>query len=240
MNPSRSSCSIVLATGMSEVRRSVALSGHPQIVQLLDIEVFRQLTVPPSIGFVFQRYDSDVRQFLKKRSFTRAGMRHVLSSLLSALVYTHGHNLVHADLKTANILLKGRGPFRDAWARLVQSRSSSEAASAVAAPVAGAVVASAEGEPLAITYQLPAAFIVVLGDLGMSQLASPQERNEWKLRPSDKSLSICTLQYRSPDLCFGNQQYGTEVDMWSFGCVAAELFLRAPLVLGTTDNIFAS
>ena len=61
------------ADAMSEVRRCVALSSHPHIVQLLDIEVFRQLTGPPSIGFVFQRYDSDVRQFLKKRSFTRQG-----------------------------------------------------------------------------------------------------------------------------------------------------------------------
>ena len=95
------------------MRRCVALSGHPHIVQLLDIAVFRQLMWVPSIGFVLQRYDSDVRQFLKKQSFTRAGMRHVLSSILNALVYTHGHDLAHADLKTANIFLKGRGPFRD-------------------------------------------------------------------------------------------------------------------------------
>ena len=111
----------------------------------------------------------------------------------------------------------------------------------MAAPVAGAVAASAEGEPLAITYQLPAAFIVVLGDLGMTHIASAQERNVRKTRPSDTSLSICTLQYRSPDLCFGNQQYGTEVDMWSFACVAAELFLRAPLVPSPKEDIpFAS
>ena len=74
----------------------------------------------------------------------------------------------------------------------------------------------------------------------MSQLAPPQDRNELKLRPSDKSLSICTLQYRAPDVCLGNQQYGTDVDMWSFACVAAELFLRAPLALGATVLIFAS
>ena len=151
----RASCS----DAMSEVRRYVALLGHANIVQLLDIDICRLIAEPPSIGFVFQRYDTDVRQFLKKRSFTRAGVRHVLGSLLHALVHMHGQNLVHADLKPANIFLKGRDPFRD-W--LVQKKSSSGAA-------------SAEGEPLAITHQLPAAFIVVLGDLGMSQMGSFQE-----------------------------------------------------------------
>ena len=215
----RASCS----DAMSEVRRYVALLGHANIVQLLDIDIFRPIAEPPSIGFVFQRYDTDVRQFLKKRSFTRAGVRHVLGSLLHALVHMHGQNLVHADLKPANIFLKGRDPFRDGW--LVQKKKSSSGA------------ASAEGEPLAITHQLPAAFIVVPGDLGMSQMGSSQERNVRKLLPSDKVLSICTLLYRSPDLCLGNQHYGTELDMWSFGCVAAELFLRAPLV---PNNLFAS
>ena len=222
------------AEAMSEVRRCVALPRHTHIVPLLDIEIFRQdHPEPPCIGLVFQRHDSDVRHLLQTQRFTRAGMRHVLSSLLDALAYLHQHKFVHADLKPANVFLKGRGRFQDDWARLVQRKSSSEAVSAAAAPVAGAVAESAEGEPLAITYQLPVAFTVVLGDLGMTQLPSPQERNELKPRPSDKSLPICTLQYRSPDLCFGNQQYGTDVDMWSLGCLAAELFLQAPLVLGT-------
>ena len=110
----------------------------------------------------------------------------------------------------------------------------------MAASVAGAAAASPPDEPLAVMYQLPAAFEVVVGDLGMSQLASLAVRNVLKLRTSDKSLGICTLQYRSPDLCLGDQRYGTEVDMWSFGCVAAELVLREPLVPGTEDNRFTS
>ena len=125
---------------MSEVRRYVATLGHANIVQLLDIDIFRSIVEPPSIGFVFQRYDTDVRQFLKKRSFTRAGVRHVLGSLLHALVHMHGQNLVHADLKPANILLRGRGSFRAGWQRLV---SKAVVASAVAA---SAVVASAGPE----------------------------------------------------------------------------------------------
>ena len=36
---------------------------------------------------------------------------------------------------------------------------------------------------------------------------------------------MCTLEYRVPDALLGNHLFGPDVDMWSSGCVAAELFL---------------
>ena len=177
------------------------------------------------------------------RSFTLAGMRHVLRSVLEALDHIHQNGLVHADLKPCDILMKSRHPFRDGWRRLSLSESTEEvapsvaesavAASSAAAPAEAAVgaseqVASGSGHvPLEVTYQLPATFEVVLADLG--QLACPEARVQWKQQPSDKRLPLVTVNYRPPDLLLGNQRYGAEVDMWSFGCVVAELYLREPL-----------
>ena len=34
---------------------------------------------------------------------------------------------------------------------------------------------------------------------------------------------VATRWYRSPELLVGCSKYGTEVDVWAFGCVFAEL-----------------
>lgn len=40
---------------------------------------------------------------------------------------------------------------------------------------------------------------------------------------------ISTRYYRAPELLFGNQFYGIEIDLWAAGCVLAELFIKSPL-----------
>ncbi len=46
---------------------------------------------------------------------------------------------------------------------------------------------------------------------------------------------VVTRWYRSPELLFGARLYGTGVDMWAVGCIAAELTLGAPFLPGDTD-----
>lgn len=41
--------------------------------------------------------------------------------------------------------------------------------------------------------------------------------------------------YRPPELLMGAKQYGTSVDIWSTGCIFAELMLRNPYFAGATD-----
>ncbi len=43
---------------------------------------------------------------------------------------------------------------------------------------------------------------------------------------------ICSRYYRAPELIFGATDYTTAIDVWSVGCVAAELLLGAPLFPG--------
>ncbi len=43
---------------------------------------------------------------------------------------------------------------------------------------------------------------------------------------------ICSRYYRAPELIFGSTDYTTSIDVWSTGCVAAELLLGAPLFPG--------
>lgn len=46
---------------------------------------------------------------------------------------------------------------------------------------------------------------------------------------------VVTLWYRPPELLLGSTNYGESVDVWSVGCVFAELFIGRPLLKGRTE-----
>ncbi|QCD92078.1 cyclin-dependent kinase F-1 [Vigna unguiculata] len=50
-------------------------------------------------------------------------------------------------------------------------------------------------------------------------------------------LTSCvgTRWFRAPELLYGSTDYGLEVDLWSLGCVFAELLTSKPLFPGTSD-----
>jgi serine/threonine protein kinase len=53
------------------------------------------------------------------------------------------------------------------------------------------------------------------------------------LVPGEPNVSyICSRYYRAPELIFGSTEYTTAIDVWSLGCVFAELLLGAPLFPG--------
>lgn len=45
---------------------------------------------------------------------------------------------------------------------------------------------------------------------------------------------ICSRYYRAPELIFGSTEYTTAIDVWSGGCVLAELLLGSPLFPGSS------
>lgn len=50
-------------------------------------------------------------------------------------------------------------------------------------------------------------------------------------------LTSCvgTRWYRAPELLYGSTKYGQEIDLWSMGCIFAELFSLEPIFPGTSD-----
>jgi serine/threonine protein kinase len=56
-----------------------------------------------------------------------------------------------------------------------------------------------------------------LTDFGLAKKFEPHKAN---------TKNVCTKFYRAPELLFGAQLYGPEIDIWSLGCIFAELYLR--------------
>ena len=69
---------------------------------------------------------------------------------------------------------------------------------------------------------------VKLADFGLSRTIHQP------MRPY--SREILTQWYRSPEVCFGNQEYSIGVDSWAAGCIMAELFLGKPIFRGRSDS----
>ncbi|KAK6922902.1 LOW QUALITY PROTEIN: Protein kinase domain, partial [Dillenia turbinata] len=50
-----------------------------------------------------------------------------------------------------------------------------------------------------------------------------------------RPLTIVTLWYRAPELLLGSTDYGVGIDLWSTGCLLAEMFMGRPFMPGKTE-----
>ncbi len=64
---------------------------------------------------------------------------------------------------------------------------------------------------------------IKLIDFGISRRFHPALRNR------QYTNEVVTIWYRSPELLSGATCYGSEIDVWSIGCVMVELITKAPL-----------
>jgi len=68
---------------------------------------------------------------------------------------------------------------------------------------------------------------IKIGDFGLARVFSIP------IRPYTKE--VLTLWYRAPELLLGINEYSTPVDIWSVGCIFAELILKRPLFKGDCE-----
>lgn len=47
---------------------------------------------------------------------------------------------------------------------------------------------------------------------------------------------VVTLWYRAPDILLGSKIYDTSVDIWSIGCIFAEMIMGVPMFIGKNEN----
>ena len=70
--------------------------------------------------------------------------------------------------------------------------------------------------------------IVKIGDFGLAR--------GYGIPVKNYTHEVVTLWYRPPDVLLGNKTYGTTVDMWSIGCIFAEMVNGKPLFTGNTES----
>lgn len=70
-----------------------------------------------------------------------------------------------------------------------------------------------------------------IADFGLASYFGPTQKQPLTSR-------VVTLWYRPPELILGSTNYVESVDLWSVGCVFAELFLGKPILDGRTEVFF--
>mmetsp|Transcript_124081 Transcript_124081/g.397057 ORF Transcript_124081/g.397057 Transcript_124081/m.397057 type:complete len:247 (+) Transcript_124081:671-1411(+) len=70
----------------------------------------------------------------------------------------------------------------------------------------------------------------VLADFGWARV-SPMRSDDFA---SDMTEYVSTRWYRAPELLLGARWYTMAIDIWALACVTGEMFLEAPLIMGTS------
>ncbi|KAI7733370.1 hypothetical protein M8C21_018622, partial [Ambrosia artemisiifolia] len=70
--------------------------------------------------------------------------------------------------------------------------------------------------------------VLKIADFGLASFFDPSQSQPLTSR-------VVTLWYRPPELLLGATYYGTAVDLWSTGCIVAELYAGKPIMPGRTE-----
>lgn len=67
-----------------------------------------------------------------------------------------------------------------------------------------------------------------IADFGLANYYNPK-------RPVALTNRVVTLWYRAPELLLGTTHYGPAIDLWSAGCLLAEMFAGRPIMPARTE-----
>ncbi|CAO2830775.1 unnamed protein product [Amaranthus hypochondriacus] len=174
--------------------KTLAKLKHENIVKLKEVVVSQDSSkelaaTRDSLGnkynggvyLVFEYMDHDLTGLSDRPGlrFTIPQIKCYMKQLLTGLHYCHANNVLHRDIKGANVLLNNNGSLK-------------------------------------------------LADFGLScSLFNPHKE--------ELTNRVVTLPYRPPELLLGATSYGPAVDIWSAGCIFAELLHGKPIMFGKSE-----
>ncbi|KAG7371748.1 protein kinase domain containing protein [Nitzschia inconspicua] len=186
------------------------MRGNECIIQLLDV------VQPPSndledfhdLYLVFEYVDTDLYKLIMSPQYlSTEHIQTFLYQMLCGLKYIHSANVIHRDLKPANILLNEDCSLKICdfgLARVVDESS---------------VMASSKQDLLDLAEKKADSRLIDISDL---PLTVAQSLPESMTLGRQLTKHVVTRWYRAPELIL-IQPYTTAVDIWSLGCIFAEL-----------------
>lgn len=219
---------------------------HPYVVELFDIIEPKNLDGFETLYVVLELAESDLKKVIK--SAIHLQLKHiqlVVYNLLCAVKYLHSANVLHRDLKPANILVNEDCSVKICDFGLARSIAGIESANFLStsskrfkdedaemkSESAVEDVHFAHSEPALLHHQDKVSQQIVEEVKTLSVEEKRKEMTKRLINSKDmrKNMKreltghVVTRWYRAPELILLEKEYGPAIDVWSVGCVFAEL-----------------
>ena len=186
---------------MREIKLLKQVKSHPNIICLKDI--FTPSSSIDHLNLVFEHMDTDLNRLIhSNQHLSRHHVQYFMYQILCGVNYLHTYSIVHRDLKPANIFLNANCKMKIGdlgLARFLQRTA------VLCNP------ATTETE-LKVGLQKTAVAVVGLQGTTVPATAVPCLTDH-----------IMSRWYRAPEIILLTKHYTHAVDMWSIGCIFAEL-----------------
>ena len=192
---------------------------HPNVVELLDLIMMPSPTgkwklvngklVTDSVDLYLVLECADGGDlFQLGEQLDQGEVIHIMKQLLVAVEFLHSCGVIHRDIKTANILIKTMPGTGKKTVKLADFGCARVAASS------GAAHKASPGKRMARNRSYE--------DLP----DSPTESEAETLASAMMTTAVATPCYRAPEVVMSLESYTSKVDIWSLGCILAELLAR--------------
>ncbi|KAH9257783.1 hypothetical protein BASA81_003801 [Batrachochytrium salamandrivorans] len=193
-----------------------------RLVRLLNILSPTNPETFNEVYLVFEFMKTDLAKLIAGPQYLRIQhVQFIMYQLLCGLKYMHSSQVVHRDLKPANILLNDDCTLKVCDFGLARFLSNRTGDSLPASPIpsSSSPATSSPTTSLQGTSATPTTTTTTAAGAGGMLNVTPL-----RIPPLQRQLTkhVVTRWYRSPEIIL-YQQYSTPVDIWSAGCIFAEL-----------------
>ncbi|PSS07693.1 Cyclin-dependent kinase [Actinidia chinensis var. chinensis] len=187
---------------------------HPLVMVVKEVVVDKDddlVDKEDDVFMVMEYMERDLKGLTEvmKYPFSEKEVKCLMRQLLEGVKYLHDNWILHRDLKTSNLLLNNRGGLK----------------------ICDLGMSHQYGSPL--KPYTPLVVTLWYSDPKKSIQVVPRSRGDSV--PRSGSAYRIDPRSRAPEILLGMEQYSTAIDMWSVGCIMAELLTKQPLFNGKTE-----